>query len=240
MIESRENILFRGKYRAKTTRLPNWDYGANGFYFVTICLKNRECVFGNVIDGKMVLSETGKIAGQFWKAIPEHFPFVIPDEYIIMPDHIHGIIVINKNDDNDNAVIPAPVTVTESETAVVETRQCLVSTNTNTTNTKMNTNTGNMGITNTGIMDNTISETTDSGTNNIKSRFQDQGSRTLSSIIGSYKSVCKKTINRIQNAIDFQWQSRFHDHIIRDERALINIRNYIINNPANWETDEER
>ena len=61
----------------------------------------------------------------------------------------------------------------------------------------------------------------------------------LSTVISSYKSNCTKTINKTQNNIYFQWQLRFYDHIIRDKRFLNNIRNYIINNPLNWDKDEE-
>jgi len=88
---------YKGKYRVKSVRLQNWDYGSNGIYFVTICTKNRKHFFGEVSEGKMVLSQTGKIATQFWNAIKDHFPFVILDEFIVMPDHIHGIIILNKS-----------------------------------------------------------------------------------------------------------------------------------------------
>ncbi len=87
---------YKGKYRVKSVRLQNWDYGSNGIYFVTICTKNRQHFFGEISKGKMILSETGKIATRFWNAIKDHFSFVILDEFIVMPDHIHGIIIINK------------------------------------------------------------------------------------------------------------------------------------------------
>jgi REP element-mobilizing transposase RayT len=61
-------------------------------YFITICVKNRDSVFGEIVDCRMNLNETGKIAGEFWLCIPEHFPNVELHEYIIMPNHIHGII----------------------------------------------------------------------------------------------------------------------------------------------------
>jgi len=61
----------------------------------------------------------------------------------------------------------------------------------------------------------------------------------LSTVIRSYKSICTKTINKIQNNINFQWQLRFYDHIIRNEKSLNKIRNYIINNPLNWDNDKE-
>ncbi len=90
------SYLFKNKYRVESSRLKNWDYSSNGCYYVTLCEKNRSCVFGNIIDGKMFLSETGKYAEHCWNEIPDHFPFVQLDEFVIMPNHIHGIIVIDK------------------------------------------------------------------------------------------------------------------------------------------------
>ena len=92
---------FRNKYRIKTTRLPNWDYGWNGYYYVTICTKNRARFFGAIYNGIMNLSEIGKIANKYWLEIPKHFPFVKLGSFIVMPDHIHGIIVIDKNESDD-------------------------------------------------------------------------------------------------------------------------------------------
>ncbi len=74
----------------------------NTAYFVSICTANRECYFGNIVDGKIELTEIGKLAKKYWQEIPWHFPFVKLDEFIIMPNHIHGIIIINKTDDYKN------------------------------------------------------------------------------------------------------------------------------------------
>jgi REP element-mobilizing transposase RayT len=90
---------FQNKYRIESTRLKNWDYGWNAPYFVTICTQNRECFFGDVVGGDMVLIEIGKIANDCWLEIPEHFPFVKLGEHVVMPNHIHGIVVIDKTDD---------------------------------------------------------------------------------------------------------------------------------------------
>jgi len=90
---------FKGKYRIPSNRLQNWDYGWNAQYFITICTQNREYFFGDVINGKMVLSEIGKMAEKYWHEIPEHFPFVKLDAFVVMPNHIHGIIEIAKTDD---------------------------------------------------------------------------------------------------------------------------------------------
>ncbi len=90
---------FINKYRNETTRLKSWDYGWNGSYFVTICTKNRERFFGEINNDEMFLSEIGKIANRCWKEIPDHFPFVKLGEFVVMPNHVHGIIVIDKKDD---------------------------------------------------------------------------------------------------------------------------------------------
>lgn len=93
---------FRNKYRIESTRLKSWDYGSNGAYFITICTKNRTHYFGdgvktqNIVSPQMQLSEIGKIADQNWLSIPEHFPFVKLGNHVIMPNHVHGIIIIDK------------------------------------------------------------------------------------------------------------------------------------------------
>ena len=89
---------FKNRYAIKSGRLHSYDYSSDGMYFVTICTKDREEFFGNVENGKMALSEIGKIAEKFWQEIPKHFPFVNLDIYQIMPNHVHGIIEIIKND----------------------------------------------------------------------------------------------------------------------------------------------
>jgi len=85
---------FKNKYRIPSARLKNWDYRNDGAYFITICTKDRTPFFGNVVDGKMQLSEIGKLAHQYWKEIPEHCPFVKLDAFVIMPNHMHGILMI--------------------------------------------------------------------------------------------------------------------------------------------------
>jgi len=88
---------FQNKYRIKSARLEGYDYSQNGYYFVTICTKNRECFFGDIKNEKMQLSKIGKIAKKFWLEIPDHFSFVELGEFIVMPNHFHGIVVIYKS-----------------------------------------------------------------------------------------------------------------------------------------------
>jgi putative transposase len=177
---------FHNKYRIPSTRLPDWDYSRNGYYFITICTNKRKHYFGEIINNEMNISIFGKIVQKYWFEIPKHFPFVELNEFIVMPNHIHGILIINNNVPN------------------VEKRHCLFST-----------------------------------TNEIIkiNRFQNQGKNTVSSIIGSYKSICTKIINKTQSTTKFGWQSGFYDNIIRTEKSFYYIRQYIRDNPVNWETD---
>jgi putative transposase len=90
--------LFRNKYRVETTRLPGYDYASPGWYYITICTKDRAHYFGEItgVEGNAVmnLSEPGRIAETFWNEIPYHFRNVELDEFVIMPNHMHGIIHI--------------------------------------------------------------------------------------------------------------------------------------------------
>ena len=81
-------------HHRKSTRLKGYDYTQAGLYFITICVKNRECLFGNITNGKMLLNDSGKNANECWLEISNHFSNTQLHEYIIMPNHIHGIIEI--------------------------------------------------------------------------------------------------------------------------------------------------
>ena len=99
---------YQNKYRIDTTRLKNWDYGSTGFYFVTICTRSHKNYFGDIIQTvetqnfaslrfpQLNPTPIGKIAHQYWSEIPNHFPFVVLDEFVIMPDHLHGILYFDK------------------------------------------------------------------------------------------------------------------------------------------------
>jgi len=86
--------LYQNKFQIQSARHKNWDYTNDGYYFVTICTKYMQKFFGEVVDGEMKLSEIGKIANKYWQEIPKHFPFVKLDEFVVMPNHVHGIIEI--------------------------------------------------------------------------------------------------------------------------------------------------
>ena len=92
---------FRNKYRIESTRATWWDYTWNGAYFITICTKDMQHFFGTVINEKMVLSPMGVIAELLWYEIPNRSKDIILGEYVIMPNHMHGILILNAQDAAD-------------------------------------------------------------------------------------------------------------------------------------------
>ncbi|GAB6099399.1 transposase [Halanaerocella petrolearia] len=109
------------KYNGKSMRLKNYDYSKSGHYFVTICSSNRNCIFGKINDNKIKLNKYGQIADDYWSEIPQHFDNVKLDQHIIMPNHIHGIIIIKnnncrniKNNDCRDMACHVPTTTTKT------------------------------------------------------------------------------------------------------------------------------
>lgn len=84
----------RDNRHRRSIRLQGFDYSGPGAYFVTICTQGRTCLFGDVVDSKIRLNDAGTMVEKCWLAIPLHFPDVILDEFVVMPNHIHGIVVI--------------------------------------------------------------------------------------------------------------------------------------------------
>ena len=99
------NQKYKNQYRIESTRLRYWDYGANAAYFITICTKNKENYFGDIDDDEMKHSDIGVLAEKYWLEIPEHFSFVKLDLFVIMPNHIHGIVVIDKPEKQNARVL---------------------------------------------------------------------------------------------------------------------------------------
>lgn len=91
---------YKNKYRIESTRLQNWDYGWPGCYFITICTRNRNCYFGNIENDTMQLSHTGLIADLMWHEIPNHSKNVKLGQFVVMPNHVHGILVLENGGTN--------------------------------------------------------------------------------------------------------------------------------------------
>jgi putative transposase len=173
---------YRDKYRISPARLANWDYGADGMYFITICTNERMRYFGeieaeNVLQiqnlsetfniASLQMTEIGKIAHANFEKIPLFHPYVEVDEFVVMPDHVHGILLINKPE-------------------------------------KINWETNKFG----------------------------SQSKNLASIIRGYKSSV--TTFAVINAVEFLWQPRYYDRVIRSEKEYLTIKGYIKENPDQW------
>jgi putative transposase len=212
-------ILFKDKYRIPSARLKGWDYRNGGAYFITICIKDRLNHFGECEDGKMILTDAGEIADKYWRTLPDHFNHVGLGEFVVMPNHIHGILVLDPP---------------------VETLHCNVLVN---PENKM----GNNMTVQPDLQSNDRDRMGDKKTlhcnvsTNVEKQFMSQISPkpgSVSTIVRSYKSACTKWINEHLPDLNFQWQERFHDHIIRNHEEYLRIENYIINNPGNWKEDK--
>lgn len=193
---------FKNKYRGQTFRAQWWDYGWDGAYFITICTKDREHYFGHVANGKMNLNQYGLVTEKIWKEIPDHFPFAKLDEFVIMPNHIHGIVILASSpspsemeevvQEEDVVRLIAPPQILPQNSlppeGSSEPLECNEPRNLSTKESG-----GFAGNKNPMLHDN------------------------LSRIIRWYKGRCTFEIRRLSGTdkrIDFAWQSLFHDHII--------------------------
>lgn len=177
--------LFKGKYRIESARLPGWDYSSPGAYFVTLCTKGMQYWFGDIVDRKMQLSRVGQIVADEWKKTEQIRPDVSLDTWAVMPNHLHGIVVINE--------MPSEH-ATRNEIPSVETTRRVVSTR------------------------------------------ETLKPNSLGSIIGQFKSASTKRIH-MAGCTEFACQPRYYDHIIRNERSMNKIREYIADNVLQWEFD---
>ncbi len=81
-------------HHRRSIRLKNYDYSCAGMYFVTICIENRECLLGEIIEGQMHMSDAGRIVAETWQWLASQHDYIVLDEWVIMPNHIHGIVTI--------------------------------------------------------------------------------------------------------------------------------------------------
>ena len=100
---------FQNKYRIPSARLESWDYGVNGAYFITICTDKMQHYFGEVFEREMQLNELGKLARDLWQEITNQFPYVELGNFVIMPNHMHGILIINKSVSVETRFIASPL-----------------------------------------------------------------------------------------------------------------------------------
>jgi putative transposase len=173
------------KHNRHSNRLKGYDYCSEGMYFVTICIKDwKSSLLGEIVEDRVRLSSVGEIVRDCWRQIPDHFGNARLDEYVIMPNHVHGVVMI--------------------EEPLVGTRHAV---------------------------------SPQSKINHLEA-FAKPVHGSLSTIMRSFKSAASRKIHEAGHW-PFAWQSRFYEHIIRDGKDLDRIREYIRENPLNWEIDEE-
>jgi len=180
----------------RTTRLRDYDYRSPAAYFVTICTHERECSLGQVVDGEVVPSAYGRIAGACWCRLPSLFAFVELDAHVIMPNHLHGIVVL-----------PGDTCRVEAPADRLAARQSSIG----------------AGASPASLARGTI-----------------PGS--LAAVIQSFKSVSTRRVNAL-NERDrapgrVLWQQGYYEHVVRNDRSLEEIRDYITSNPFDWQRDE--
>ena len=220
--------LFNNKYRIETTRKPDWDYSNEGFYFITICTKDRTNYFGEIAEGKMNLNSLGKIAEQCLIDIPKHFPHTRLDEYIVMPNHVHFIIEIIENVNKKNTNVVGAVGAGDA----MDVGDAMDAGDNVETQNFASLHYPHYPRPSSSLLSPSSSLSTDKSS---KNKFGPQ-SKNLASIVRGYKIGVKKWAT--ENNINFFWQSRFYDVIIKNEKSLNNIRYYIKQNPLNWYSDE--
>jgi putative transposase len=96
------------KHHRLSTRLGGYDYAQPGAYFVTVCTRGRACLFGHVVNGEMHLNEAGKIARSVWDGLPDRFPGMESDAFVVMPNHVHAIIAITDTPTTASATTTKP------------------------------------------------------------------------------------------------------------------------------------
>jgi len=179
------------RHHRRSIRLKGYDYTQPGAYFVTLVTHERMPLFGEIVNGEMRLNDIGRVAERCWLDIPSHFPHVALDAFVIMPNHVHGILWI----------IESPPGTAEMPEMV--------------------------GAKNFSPLPPPSSTEHPRGT-----------SKTIGSVIRGFKIGVTQWV-RQNTDIYIVWQRNYYEHIIRNERALNAIRQYIIENPRRWQMDRE-
>lgn len=191
-------------HRRKSIRLKEYDYSLEGAYFITICTHVKKHLFGEVASETMRVNKYGTIVQDCWDGLTEHYPNIELDQFVVMPNHVHGIVVI-LGDMMVGAGFPSP-----------DRKSIAVGAG---------------------------SPRPDSG------NLQNQGARkprpyqlkpSLGQIVAYFKYQSTKHINEIRNTPSAPvWQRGYFEHIIRNEKSLNRIREYIHTNPQRWDFDRE-
>jgi len=214
------SIMTMNKYNPnihhrRSIRLKGYDYSQAGLYFITICCQDRACLFGEIvwtnrIRAEMILNEYGQIAFNEWLKTPEIRPNVELGEFVIMPNHMHGIIRLSGRGE-----LHSPENELHSPENELHSPE-------------------NMGVFKT--PQRTI-ENEDIGEKGEFNSPPRSPSQTIGAIIRGYKSSVTKQVGLL-GFDEKLWQRNYYEHIIRNEQSYQTISDYIINNPTKWADDK--
>lgn len=201
----------------RSLRLQNYDYSQAGFYFITICCHGNVCRFGCIGNDEMVLNDYGIIARQEWIALPARFPTVQLDLFQIMPNHMHGIVVLSSTG--------SPGAITQNQPVGVGQGQALPLRD-------AHIHTGGLPDANSSPV----------GAPLAGARSEVIFTPTIGDVVGAYKSLvankCLMVSKSKNNWLGRFWQRNFYEHVIRDEESYLKIADYIETNPQRWAEDE--
>ena len=214
---------YKNKYRIPSARATWWDYGWNGAYFVTICTQDRRHYFGEVVDGNMVLSPLGAIADVLWHEIPHHFKHVELGDFTVMPNHVHGVLILDKPDGGGGVeTLHATSQKVQGQALHVETLHVETLHATSLRGQEQEQ----------GLGQETLHATS------LRGRMAgiSPKSESVPVIVRSYKAAVTKHARRL--GLEMEWQPRFHDHIIRNDETYQRISDYIVTNASRWLEDK--
>ncbi|PKO04834.1 MAG: hypothetical protein CVU41_15215 [Chloroflexi bacterium HGW-Chloroflexi-3] len=197
-------------------RLPGYDYSQPGAYFLTINSHKKEHLFGRVVDGVVQLSPVGEIAQEQWQNIPTHFSNVLLDEFVIMPNHMHGILVITEGE---------VCTGKGKAFDVLFNRKNSKSQNYSTDQNFQNIESNALPI----------QPGRESGSNALPHQLGSQPG-SIPAVVQNFKSITSRKINKLLGTPGSTiWHRNYYEHIIRDEEDYARIVTYIRENPQKWE-----
>ncbi|WP_198513488.1 transposase [Confluentibacter lentus] len=242
-------------HHRRSIRLKGYDYSQAGLYFITICCQDRACLFGEIVVGtngirpEMKLNKYGEIAHNEWMKTPEIRNNVQLGEFVIMPNHIHGIIRLlgrgelhsphnennNKLHSPENAMDHSSANDNELHSPANAIKHSSANDNKlhSSTNAMDHSPENAMGI----MGENTMGEF---DSQQIMGEFDSPlrgPSHNIGAIVRGYKSSVTKQLNLLNIGCTV-WQRNYHEHIIRNEQSYQRISEYIINNPAKWNDDK--
>ena len=208
------------RYGRRSIRLQGYDYARDGAYFVTICTQGRMCVFGTVVKGEMLLNDCGREVARCWAWLAEQYPYVHLDEWIVMPDHTHAIIVISDFYDD---IVPSNDADTTKHT-----RNGGGPSNDTTINTPCRGGPRTAQLRAASITK-SVNRTTDDTPPASTQR------KPLGRLIGAFKTVSTGRVNELAGIPGAQlWQRDYHERVIRNNLATDALRRYVANSPVLW------